>query len=96
MTTALYLAHLNPVTNAHVEIINELKKEMENIQVKLDIAKLKKNKLLKKNIDILKKKSLHNTSETNKTSERTFRRDTFYNRVRQKKKMYASFLKIFS
>ncbi|MGQ0771813.1 MAG: hypothetical protein ACT4NT_03465 [Nitrososphaerota archaeon] len=27
MTVAIYLAHLNPVTNAHVEIINELKKE---------------------------------------------------------------------
>lgn len=29
MTTAIYLAHLNPVTNAHVEIIKELKKENE-------------------------------------------------------------------
>jgi nicotinamide mononucleotide adenylyltransferase len=27
LTTAIYLAHLNPVTNAHVEIIKELKKE---------------------------------------------------------------------
>ena len=27
MTIAIYLAHLNPVTNAHVEIIKELKKE---------------------------------------------------------------------
>jgi len=27
LTTAIYLAHLNPVTNAHVEIIEELKKE---------------------------------------------------------------------
>ena len=27
MTIAIYLAHLNPVTNAHVEIIEELKKE---------------------------------------------------------------------
>ena len=27
MTTAIYLAHLNPVTNAHVEIIEELKRE---------------------------------------------------------------------
>ncbi len=27
MTTAIYLAHLNPVTNSHVEIIEELKKE---------------------------------------------------------------------
>ena len=27
MTTSIYLAHLNPVTNSHVEIIEELKKE---------------------------------------------------------------------
>lgn len=27
LTVAIYLAHLNPVTNAHVEIIDELKKE---------------------------------------------------------------------
>lgn len=27
MTVCIYLAHLNPVTNAHVEIIEELKKE---------------------------------------------------------------------
>lgn len=27
MTVAIYLAHLNPVTNAHVEIITELKKD---------------------------------------------------------------------
>ena len=31
MTTAVYLAHLNPVTNAHVEIIEELKKENDVI-----------------------------------------------------------------
>lgn len=29
MTISIYLAHLNPVTNAHVEIIEELKKESE-------------------------------------------------------------------
>lgn len=33
MTTALYLAHLNPVTNAHVEIISELKKEADIVKV---------------------------------------------------------------
>ena len=33
MTTALYLAHLNPVTNAHVEIIKELKKEADIVKV---------------------------------------------------------------
>jgi len=27
LTTAIYLAHLNPMTNAHVEIIEEQKKE---------------------------------------------------------------------
>ncbi len=31
MTVAIYLAHLNPVTNAHVEIIEELKKESDVI-----------------------------------------------------------------
>ena len=33
MTTALYLAHLNPVTNAHVQIIKELKKEADIVKV---------------------------------------------------------------
>ena len=33
MTTARYLAHLNPVTNAHVEIIKELKKEADIVKV---------------------------------------------------------------
>ncbi len=33
MTTALYLAHLNPVTNAHVEIITELKKQADVVKV---------------------------------------------------------------
>jgi len=27
LTTAIYLAHLNPVTNSHIEIIEELKKD---------------------------------------------------------------------
>lgn len=31
MTVSIYLAHLNPVTNAHVEIIEELKKESDVI-----------------------------------------------------------------
>lgn len=31
--TALYLAHLNPVTNAHVEIISHLQKEAEIVKV---------------------------------------------------------------
>ena len=33
MITALYLAHLNPVTNAHVEIIEELKKQADIVKV---------------------------------------------------------------
>jgi nicotinamide mononucleotide adenylyltransferase len=31
LTVSIYLAHLNPVTNAHVEIIDELKKESDVI-----------------------------------------------------------------
>ena len=31
MTVAIYLAHLNPLTKAHVEIINDLKKEEKTI-----------------------------------------------------------------
>ncbi|NWK08199.1 hypothetical protein HX852_00075 [Marine Group I thaumarchaeote] len=33
MITALYLAHLNPVTNAHTEIISDLKKEADIVKV---------------------------------------------------------------
>ncbi|MCE2505616.1 MAG: hypothetical protein J4F36_03920 [Nitrosopumilaceae archaeon] len=33
MITALYLAHLNPVTKAHVEIIEELKKDVDVVKV---------------------------------------------------------------
>ena len=33
MITALYLAHLNPVTNAHIEIIEELKKQADIVKV---------------------------------------------------------------
>ncbi len=33
MITALYLAHLNPVTNAHIEIINELKNKADIVKV---------------------------------------------------------------
>ena len=33
MITALYLAHLNPVTKAHIEIISELKKEADIVRV---------------------------------------------------------------
>ena len=33
LTTALYLAHLNPVTNAHVEIVRELKEKADAVKV---------------------------------------------------------------
>jgi hypothetical protein len=33
LITALYLAHLNPVTNAHIEIITELKKQADIVKV---------------------------------------------------------------
>ena len=33
MITALYLAHLNPVTDAHIEIISELKKAADIVKV---------------------------------------------------------------
>lgn len=33
MITALYLAHLNPVTNAHIEIISDLVKEADVVKV---------------------------------------------------------------
>jgi len=33
LITALYLAHLNPVTKAHIEIISDLKKEADIVKV---------------------------------------------------------------
>ena len=42
MTTAIYLAHLNPLTNAHVEIIEELKKD--NKVVVMPVRFLKEEK----------------------------------------------------
>ena len=33
MIVSLYLAHLNPVTNAHIEIINELKSQSDHVYV---------------------------------------------------------------
>jgi len=33
LITALYLAHLNPVTDAHIEIISDLKKEADIVKV---------------------------------------------------------------
>ena len=40
MTTILYLGHLNPLTNAHIEIINQLKDEGETVKVMPVIFKL--------------------------------------------------------
>lgn len=40
MTTILYLAHLNPLTNAHIEIIDQLKQEAEIVKVMPVIFKL--------------------------------------------------------
>ncbi len=33
MTTSIYLAHLNPLTNSHVEIINDLKNQSDIIKI---------------------------------------------------------------
>ena len=40
MATILYLGHLNPLTNAHIEIINQLKEEAETVKVMPVIFKL--------------------------------------------------------
>jgi len=40
LTTILYLAHLNPLTNAHIEIIDQLKQEAEIVKVMPVIFKL--------------------------------------------------------
>lgn len=45
MVTAIYLAHLNPVTNSHVEIINDLKNQADIIKV-MPVVFLKDNKEL--------------------------------------------------
>ncbi|MFB5610802.1 MAG: hypothetical protein ACE5RT_03250 [Nitrosopumilaceae archaeon] len=42
MVTAIFLAHLNPVTNAHVEIINDLKNQADIIKV-MPVVFLKDN-----------------------------------------------------
>lgn len=45
MVTAIYLAHLNPITNAHVEIINDLKNQADTIKV-MPVIFLKEKKEL--------------------------------------------------
>ena len=48
MTTILYLAHLNPLTNAHIEIINKLKSEAESVKVMPVIFKLEEKEVTSK------------------------------------------------
>ena len=59
MITALYLAHLNPVTNAHVEIIDELKKNADVVKVMPVVFKSVENEINSKsfpfNFEIRKK-----------------------------------------
>ena len=59
MITALYLAHLNPVTNAHVEIIDELKKNADIVKVMPVVFKSVENEINSKsfpfNFEIRKK-----------------------------------------
>lgn len=59
MITALYLAHLNPVTNAHVEIINELKNKADIVKIMPVIFKSDKTEINSKsfpfNFEIRKK-----------------------------------------
>lgn len=59
MITALYLAHLNPVTNAHVEIINELKNKADVVKIMPVIFKSDKMEINSKsfpfNFEIRKK-----------------------------------------
>jgi hypothetical protein len=59
LITALYLAHLNPVTNAHVEIIDELKKNADIVKVMPVVFKSVENEINSKsfpfNFEIRKK-----------------------------------------
>jgi len=59
LTTILYLAHLNPLTNAHIEIINQLKKEAEIVKVMPVIFELGQKEVTSKsfpfNFEIRKK-----------------------------------------
>jgi len=59
LITALYLAHLNPVTNAHVEIINELKNNADIVKVMPVVFKSGENEINSKsfpfNFEVRKK-----------------------------------------
>jgi hypothetical protein len=59
LITALYLAHLNPLTNAHIEIINELKNNADIVKVMPVVFKSGENEINSKsfpfNFEIRKK-----------------------------------------
>ena len=59
MKTILYLAHLNPLTNAHIEIINQLKEEADTLKVMPVIFMLGENEVTSKsfpfNFEVRKK-----------------------------------------
>jgi len=59
LTTILYLAHLNPLTNAHIEIINQLKEDGEIVKIMPVIFKLGEKEVTSKsfpfNFEIRKK-----------------------------------------
>ena len=59
MKTILYLAHLNPLTNAHIEIINQLKEEADTLKVMPVIFKLAEKEVTSKsfpfNFEVRKK-----------------------------------------
>lgn len=59
MTTGLYLAHLNPLTNAHVEIINQIKEEADSIKIMPVIFRLGEKEVTSKsfpfNFEVRKK-----------------------------------------
>jgi nicotinic acid mononucleotide adenylyltransferase len=51
LSIAIYLAHLNPVTNAHVEIIEELKQENKVVVMPVRFLKEEQKKNTKKKRD---------------------------------------------
>ncbi len=59
MTTILYLAHLNPLTNAHIEIINQLKEKANIVKVMPVIFRLGEKEVTSKsfpfNFEVRKK-----------------------------------------
>jgi hypothetical protein len=59
LKTILYLAHLNPLTNAHIEIINQLKEEADTLKVMPVIFMLGENEVTSKsfpfNFEVRKK-----------------------------------------